>query len=263
MNIEHLRRALKSEWLSYYRKNRHWIVKLGVWVDCQGQNRPSASFILGTLSTLEPQLIQLLPLVVDLNSNPDRIVMALGLNFNPEDELKDLEKVLDSATPPQIQPDTTKLLPSRESHPTNPFRLEDPDVDANGPDQQPDQVPSNQASAAPIPVASSVSPVEPKSKPKSRSHPSTALPPDQAPDPWSHPSPDPSFDSSPSAPTPSLASATQPTQTNPSPANSAQTHFSNVKSSRLPIDTAELNAHELPSRERVPRRRDRSTRKRR
>lgn len=90
MNIEHLRRALKSEWLSYYRQNRHWIVRLGVWVNCQEQRRPSASFILGTLSTLNPQLIQLLPLVVDLNSNPDRIVMALGLNFNPEEELEGL-----------------------------------------------------------------------------------------------------------------------------------------------------------------------------
>lgn len=92
MNIEHLRRALKSEWLSYYRQNRHWIVRLGVWVNCQEQRRPSASFILGTLSTLNPQLIQLLPLVVDLNSNPDRIVMALGLNFNPEEEIEGLPK---------------------------------------------------------------------------------------------------------------------------------------------------------------------------
>jgi Family of unknown function (DUF5331) len=96
MNIEHLRRALKSVWLTYYRQNRHWIIRLGVWVNCQGQRRPSASFILGVLSTQEPQLLQLLPLVVDLNSNPDRVVMALGLNFNPEEELKALEEDLES-----------------------------------------------------------------------------------------------------------------------------------------------------------------------
>lgn len=122
MNIEHLRRALKSEWLDYYRKNRHWIVRLGVWVNCQDQRRPSASFILGALSTLEPQLLQLLPLVVDLNSNPDRIIMVLGLNFNPEDELKALEAEVEAA---QIQlekaKEKVKLLPSSA---TNPFGVD-------------------------------------------------------------------------------------------------------------------------------------------
>jgi len=33
---------------------------------------------------LEPNLTHLLPLIVDLSNNPDRIVMALGLNFNPD-----------------------------------------------------------------------------------------------------------------------------------------------------------------------------------
>lgn len=112
MNIEHLRRALKSEWLNYYRQNRHWIVRLGVWVNYQGQRRPSASFILGALSTLDPQLIQLLPLVVDLNSSPDRIVMALGLNFNPEEEL---EALAEAELPPiQEQKITKELSPAPE-----------------------------------------------------------------------------------------------------------------------------------------------------
>ncbi|PSB09894.1 hypothetical protein C7B61_08520 [filamentous cyanobacterium CCP1] len=88
MNIEHLRKSLKAQWLIYYRDNRSWLTHLGVWVTCEGARRPSSSFILGTLSTLEPQLIQLLPLIVDLSSNPDRIVIALGLNFNPDEELK-------------------------------------------------------------------------------------------------------------------------------------------------------------------------------
>ena len=88
MNIEHLRKSLKAQWLTYYRENRSWLTHLGVWVTCEGERRPSSSFILGTLSTLEPQLIQLLPLIVDLSSNPDRIVIALGLNFNPDEELK-------------------------------------------------------------------------------------------------------------------------------------------------------------------------------
>lgn len=114
MNIEHLRRALKSEWLTYYRQNRHWIVRLGVWVNCQGERRPSASFILGALSTLEPQLVQLLPLVVDLNSSPDRIVMALGLNFNPEDQLEALAE----AVPPMQEKKVVKELPAPQVKPT-------------------------------------------------------------------------------------------------------------------------------------------------
>jgi len=71
--------------LNYYAENRQWLTRLRIWVDCDGQRRPSSSFILATLSILEPQLNQLLPLIVDLSSNPDRIVAALGLNFNPDD----------------------------------------------------------------------------------------------------------------------------------------------------------------------------------
>lgn len=88
MNIEHLRKSLRAKWLSYYRENRNWLTRLGVWVNCEGQRRPSSSFILATLSILEPQLTQVLPLVVDLSSNPDRIIMALGLNFNPDEILE-------------------------------------------------------------------------------------------------------------------------------------------------------------------------------
>lgn len=87
MNIEQFRQSLKDKWLSYYAENRGWLSRIGVWVDCDGQRRPSSSFILATLSVLEPQLTYLLPLIVDLSSNPDRIVMALGLNFNPDEVL--------------------------------------------------------------------------------------------------------------------------------------------------------------------------------
>jgi Family of unknown function (DUF5331) len=106
MNVEQLRRSLKTQWLSYYRDNRPWLTRLGVWVDCGEHRRPSSSFILGTLSTLEPQLIHLLPLIVDLSNNPDRIVVALGLNFNPETELKTLE------SQPIDSEQSVKMLPS-------------------------------------------------------------------------------------------------------------------------------------------------------
>ncbi|HEY9763761.1 MAG TPA: DUF5331 domain-containing protein [Trichocoleus sp.] len=90
MNSKQLRQSLKIKWLTYYRDNREWIDRLGIWVTVEGQRRPAAGFILGVLSSLEPNLTQLLPLVVDLSSNPDRIVAALGLNLSPDKELKAL-----------------------------------------------------------------------------------------------------------------------------------------------------------------------------
>ncbi|MEA5447052.1 DUF5331 domain-containing protein [Leptolyngbya sp. CCNP1308] len=92
MNSKQLRRSLKIKWLTYYRDNREWIDKLGIWVTSNGQRRPSSGFILGALATLEPDLTNLLPLVVDLSSNPDRIISALGLDISPVKELESLEK---------------------------------------------------------------------------------------------------------------------------------------------------------------------------
>ena len=87
MDIERLRRTLKRKWLNYYRANRTWLVQLGVWVSCDGHRRPSSSFILASLSVLEPRLTDLFPLIVDLSQDPDHVVEALGLNFDPEAEL--------------------------------------------------------------------------------------------------------------------------------------------------------------------------------
>jgi len=92
VNSKQLRRSLKIKWLTYYRDNRGWIDKLGIWVTSNGQRRPSSGFILGALATLEPDLTNLLPLVVDLSSNPDRIISALGLDISPVKELEALVK---------------------------------------------------------------------------------------------------------------------------------------------------------------------------
>jgi hypothetical protein len=108
VNIQQLRQSLKIQWLNYYRDNRDWLTRVGVWVTCEGERRPSSSFILATLSVLEPQLTQLLPLIVDLSSNPDRIVIALGLNFNPDEELKALE----TSAPSTLMNGQVKMLPS-------------------------------------------------------------------------------------------------------------------------------------------------------
>lgn len=90
MDIQHLRHSAKVKWLLYYRQNRPWLVRLRIWGTYDGQRRPSSSFILAVLSNLEPQLTEMLPFIIDLSNNPDQIVAALGLNFNPDTELKSM-----------------------------------------------------------------------------------------------------------------------------------------------------------------------------
>lgn len=109
MNTQQLRQSLRDKWLHYYAENRQWITRMRVWVECDGQRRPSSSFILATLSILEPQLNQLLPLIVDLSNNPDRIVMALGLNLNPDDMLAQLQSTAAETT---LADEAVKLLPA-------------------------------------------------------------------------------------------------------------------------------------------------------
>lgn len=106
MDLELLRRSLRLQWLSYYQENRHWLVKLGIWITSDGQRRPSSSFIVATLTLLEPQLMQMLPLIVDLNNDPDQIVRALGLDFSPEMELKALKADL-APVPRRLPSETT------------------------------------------------------------------------------------------------------------------------------------------------------------
>ncbi|MBD2293658.1 hypothetical protein H6G06_09190 [Anabaena sphaerica FACHB-251] len=88
MDIQKLRQSLKLKWLSYCEENRPWLVKMRIWRSYDGVRRPSSGYILATLSVLEPQLKQILPFILDLNNNPDQIVAALGLHFNPEEELR-------------------------------------------------------------------------------------------------------------------------------------------------------------------------------
>jgi hypothetical protein len=84
MNIEELRQSLKLKWLHYYKENRHWLEKMQIWGTFEDERRPLSSFVLATVSVLEPNLIEFLPLIADLNSDPDDVMVALGLNFNPE-----------------------------------------------------------------------------------------------------------------------------------------------------------------------------------
>ena len=87
MNIQQLRKSLKTKWLKYYHQNRSWLAKMRIWGNYDGYRRPYSGFILATLSVLEPKLDDILPFILELNNNPDEIIAALGLNFNPEEQL--------------------------------------------------------------------------------------------------------------------------------------------------------------------------------
>ncbi|MEH2155293.1 DUF5331 domain-containing protein [Nostoc sp.] len=88
MNIQQLRLSLKQKWLIYYKQNISWLVKMRIWATYDGLRRPLSGFILATLSVLEPQFDEILSFMLDLNNDPDKIVAALGLNFNPDEELR-------------------------------------------------------------------------------------------------------------------------------------------------------------------------------
>ncbi|MBE9005426.1 hypothetical protein IQ259_10310 [Fortiea sp. LEGE XX443] len=106
MNIQQLRQSLKMKWLSYYKQNRPWLVKMRVWGNYNGLRRPSSGFILATLSVLEPEFEQMLAFMMDLNNNPDAIVSALGLNFNPDEELR----LTNSDNASSVQPNQSEFF---------------------------------------------------------------------------------------------------------------------------------------------------------
>ncbi len=95
MNIYQLRESLKIKWVRYYHQNLPWLEKIRIWGNYDGCRRPSSGFILATLSVLEPKLDEIFPFILELNNNPDEIIAALGLNFNPDEQLhliNDLEQ---------------------------------------------------------------------------------------------------------------------------------------------------------------------------
>ena len=116
MNIQQLRHSLKLKWVSYYYNNRSWLEKMRVWGTYDGQRRPSSSFILATVSVLEPQLEEIFPFILELNNDPDQIVASLGLNFNPEEQLELVESA-DSVAENAVNSDLLhQMLP--KYHPT-------------------------------------------------------------------------------------------------------------------------------------------------
>lgn len=115
MNIQQLRQSLKLKWLSYYEKNRSWLVKMQVWATYDNVRRPSSGFILATVSVLEPEFDEILAFILDLNKNPDEIVVALGLNFNPDEELSSID-FKDSLAANFVESECLQEKPCEDKH---------------------------------------------------------------------------------------------------------------------------------------------------
>ncbi|WP_373526207.1 DUF5331 domain-containing protein [Nostoc sp.] len=115
MNIQHLRQSLKQKWLIYYEQNISWLVKMRIWGTYDSLRRPLSGFILATLSVLEPQFDEILAFMLDLNNDPDKIVAALGLNFNPDQELR-LIKSEHSLATNQVESESPDENHSEDKH---------------------------------------------------------------------------------------------------------------------------------------------------
>ena len=100
---EQFKTELKDKWLDYYQINRNWLQsfmnKNSSWannVKYEGEledpkytpRRPNAHFILGIVTVLEPQTQGWLALCPHLQTDPNLIVKALNLDFDPELELE-------------------------------------------------------------------------------------------------------------------------------------------------------------------------------
>ena len=115
MNIQQLRQSLKQKWLIYYEQNIPWLVKIRIWGTYDGLRRPLSGFILATLSVLEPQFDEILSFMLDLNNDPDKIVAALGLNFNPDQELRLIKSEHSRATS-QVESELPHEKHSEDQH---------------------------------------------------------------------------------------------------------------------------------------------------
>jgi hypothetical protein len=87
--LEKLKASLQDKWLDYYLVNCSWFKKLPNWVQTPDKGtRPPSYLILGAMSVLEPSLKELLLPFCQLNSDAEKLIDLLGLNFDPSFELE-------------------------------------------------------------------------------------------------------------------------------------------------------------------------------
>jgi hypothetical protein len=94
--FEQIKPSLKTKWLDYYDNNQEWFRLLmdgGDYVDTpDGGRRPAATLILGSMSALEPRLAEILYHFFLVHANFDTVVEVVGLNFDPDLEMKNVAR---------------------------------------------------------------------------------------------------------------------------------------------------------------------------
>ncbi|MFN7257411.1 MAG: DUF5331 domain-containing protein [Microcystis sp.] len=114
-NFEELKASLPRRWLDYYQNNQAWIKSLmdsrGSWRKTpDGGKRPSADIIIGAMTVLESQLSVWMYHFCQLNSDGDKLLEVLGLNFDPEKkQLEKKERELSNSLYPNEDPVLQKI----------------------------------------------------------------------------------------------------------------------------------------------------------
>ncbi len=118
MTFEEIKATLPDKWLDYYQNNRSWIKPLmnsrKWWQKTPDDGkRPAADIILGAITALEPKLSLWMPPFCQLNSDGNKLIEVLGLNFDPEKEIKKREEEKAKSFP-ELPPETDGLEQLRQ-----------------------------------------------------------------------------------------------------------------------------------------------------
>lgn len=111
-SFEELKATLPAKWLDYYQINHSWIKPLmdsrSWWHKTpDGGRRPCADIIIGAITALEPKLSLWMSPFCELNSDGNKLVEVMGLNFDPVKELekraKEASNYQNSKTDPYLE----------------------------------------------------------------------------------------------------------------------------------------------------------------
>lgn len=97
---QYLTKIIRDKWLEYCKSNLVWLEELQqlkkngistlISETSDGVVRPQSSILLGILIGIYPESSAIINVCFQLNPDPNKIIVALGLNFDP---LKELEKL--------------------------------------------------------------------------------------------------------------------------------------------------------------------------